>query len=312
MSRLMFQIRFIDRYELFKKMRAKHVADGGASVLNGVIAENAINLATDDTAANNAKAQHDTFDTLSKSSEKKFRARNVVLALVLKDHKACVQFLKKFYKKNIAKLGDWSVTVNGNKIAYPADFDNLKIAIVLFIDKHFLFPVGTSPLESFLTENTIDLAQNKIDINAAKTTHDEAEQDAIDSETARAQRDTLMETVIADTRLLGGFLVNHFTKNANKAGDWGFIIDNSPQGTKTRQGILNFGSSKVLTKLAKDGVLINESDFDIELYKGKTATGTPIILHPGVPFVITQGFGTVTLKNPNLEKKAAYQGVFHK
>ncbi|MFI5217904.1 MAG: hypothetical protein ACHQNT_00335 [Bacteroidia bacterium] len=313
MSRLIYPTEFLLQVRLFNKMNAKHTLDGAASILNIYLAENSIVLADDAAAVTAAGIAHDDAEQLGKDSEKLYKEADKLFKPAFAQHRKCVQFLKSFYKNNIGKLGDWGVTVNGKKIVYPKTVEEKITAIVALIDKHASFPAGTSPLEGFLTNNTdIDLTVNKANCTSALTHRQDAAQMAIDKETKYGERNALIDPVNTHSQGIGGFLKDNFAANPNKAGDWGYTIDNSPQGSIVRNGLVNIGSSKVLTNLVNEGVLINESEFDLELFKGKTASGTAIVLKPGKPFVITTGFGTVTLHNPNDEKKAAYQGVFHK
>src|SRR3982750_4344573 len=165
MARIVIPANFILRTELFKKVIDKDTADGAGSVIRGFMTENNIVLADDDTDVDAAIVIHKDFDKFDKASEKKTQDRNNLFDPVWEDHTTMVQLLKKFYKNNIAKLGDWDVEVNGNKIVYPADFINRRLTVLAFIAQHNSYAAGTSPLTSFLAEpgNKVDIAQNLID-----------------------------------------------------------------------------------------------------------------------------------------------------
>ncbi|MFI5218923.1 MAG: hypothetical protein ACHQNT_05485 [Bacteroidia bacterium] len=312
MARLIIPSEFILKTNLFALMKAKHTADGAGSILTPYLTENGINLVSDETRVTDAKTANTDFETFARDAEKLFKERNRLFAPVMKQHRKCVQFLKSLFKNNIGKLGDWGVTVNGKKIVYPVKVEDQIAAVVTFIDKHLSFPAGTSPLEGFLTGNPeINLTTNKANTLTAKTNHGDATQLNIDKETKRVERDALMEPITGHLTGIGAYIVDYFPANPNKAGDWGYTVDNSPQGTKVRVGFVNIGSAKVLNNLAIEGVLINNSEFDIEIFKGKVVSGTPVILQPGKPFLVVKGYGTATVRNPNGEKKAFYQGVFN-
>lgn len=314
MARLILPVRFQNQAELSTKVNTKHLADGAGSILNAVIAENAIDMAADAVAVTAALASHKIFDEKGKFAEKMFGESKRLFTPVFKQHRRCVQNLKSFYAKNISKLGDFGVTVNGKKIVYPTSVTQKMDAVVTFIDYHLGLPPGTSPLTNFLAEpsnSDINLVTNRANTLIAKTNHTDGAAANTVKETKRVERDNFMTLPIADYTINGNWLMNHFSTNPNKAGDWGFIVDTSPKGTKVRTGFVNISSQKTLTSLAIGGVLINQSDFDIEGFKGKTASGTPVILKPGKPLLIEKGMGTFTLRNPNAEKKAMYQGVFN-
>ncbi|MEP7168997.1 MAG: hypothetical protein ABI855_06455, partial [Bacteroidota bacterium] len=270
-----------------------------------------INLSTDATAVTNAKAQDVIFKKNEKDGEKRTRERNNLIDPAFKDHKLCAQYLKKRYVTNIGILGDWGITVNGNAIVYPVDFVAKQEAIIALITQHLTFAAGTSPLESFLRDNDIDLTVNQANAITALTKHTERNAMNIAKETARAERDNFINPVVDHLTIIGNYLIGHFPKNPNKAGDWGYTVDTSPQGTKIKSGVINFSSSKTLLNLAVGGVLTNTCEHNLNAFKGKTTTGTPMVLVPGQNFVIVKGFGTMTLQNPSNTAKGSYQGVFN-
>lgn len=314
MARLVIDPKFIYRTNLFKKVLAKDTADGAGSIIRAFMTENDIVLADDDTDVDDAIVFHNDFEQLEKDAEKKTKERDNLFDPVWEDHTKMVQFLKKFYKNNIAKLGDWGVEVNGKKIVYPADFVNRRLRVLAFIAKHNSFAVGTSPLTSFLAEadNDIDIAQNLTDATDALTPHDDAKQFAINAETKRADRDNLMDPVTDHIEMIGNFLVGHFPNNPRKAGDWGYTVDTSPKADATREGVINMGSPKKLSHLVVNSILLNTSAFPIEAYKGDEVIGEPIMIQPNIPFVIRRGWGKTTLRNPSDTQKASYKGTFNR
>ena len=315
MARIIFPVRFLDKVKLISDISAKHTADGVGSVLTSCFTQNDIAIADDLAASGNATTQHLTMQANGRSAEKLFKERDRLFNPVFTDHRGCVQFLKRLFAKNPALLGDWGVTVNGNKIVYPVDVQEKILAVLTFIAKHNDYPPGDSPLQVYLdlpANADVDLAQNSADASTANTNHTDAINLNNSKETARAQRDLLMETPIANYTIIGNYLVNLFRANPNTAGDWGFTIDSSPQGSKVRTGFVNISGTKTIASLVANSVLINNSDFNIEIYKGKTVSGPAVVLQPGKKFPITAGYGTLTIKNPSTEEKALYQGVFNK
>ena len=315
MARIIFPVRFFDQVKLVADISAKHVADGVSSVLAPCLTQNSIVIADDLAAAGSATTQHQAMKANGRSAEKLFKERDRLFNPVFADHRKMVQFLKRLYANNPGLLGDWGVTVNGNKVVYAVDVYNKILDVLVFIAKHNDYPPGDSPLQVYLdlpANSRVDIAQNSADASTASTNHTDATNLNNSKETARAERDSLMETPIANFTIIGNYLVGLFNTNPNAAGDWGFTIDTSPQGTIVRSGLVNISGTKTLHKLVANSVLINNSDFDIEIYKGKTATGPAVMLQPGKKFPVTTGYGTLTIKNPNTEDKALYQGVFNK
>lgn len=312
MARIKIPANFIKRTELFKNILAKDTADGATSVIRPFMTENGIVLADDDADVDSAIVINKEFEKLNRDSEEETKKRDNLFDPCFDDHKKMVQLLKKFYKNNIAKLGEWAVTVNGKKIVYPADFLNLRLAMMDFIAKHNSFPVGTSPLKSFLDENDIDIAQNLLDITAALAPHNKAIAFSNSAEEKRADRDVLMDPVTDNIEAIGNFLVGHFVKNPNKAGQWGFTIDTSPQGDVEREGVINMGSPKKLSSLVVNSILLNTSVHPIEAFRGDEAIGEPVMIQPNIPFVIRRGWGKTTLRNPSDTQKATYKATFNR
>jgi hypothetical protein len=212
-----------------------------------------------------------------------------------------VQLLKKFYKNNIAKLGDWDVTVNGNRIVYPVDFINRRLTVLAFIAKHNTYAAGTSPLTSFLAEpdNKVDIAKNLTDATNAKTPFDDAKQLAEDAETKRVDRDNLMDPVTDHIEMIGNFLIGHYPNNPNKAGDWGFTVDTTPQKPKVRITNLKISEQKKLTDVAIGGTLKNLGTNPVHIYKGSSITGTPFIVAVGQTLGMVKGFSRILIVNPS-------------
>lgn len=311
MARLILPVRFADKCELQGNVKTKDTADGGTSIIRPTMTDAGINLATDATAVTNAKAKDVLFKKNERDAEKRTQERNLLLDPAFKDHKLCAQYLKKRFVTNIAVLGDWGITVNGNTISYPVDFVGKQEAVLALIDYHLTFAAGTSPLDSFLTDNAIDLTVNRANAVTALTKHTERNAMNSTKETARVDRDNFINPVMDHLIIIGNYLIGHFPKNPNKAGDWSYTVDTSPQGSKIRSGLINFSSSKTLFSLAIGGVLTNTCEHRLSAFKGKTTTGTPINLEPGQNFVITKGFGTMTLQNPSNTEKGSYQGIFN-
>jgi len=299
MSRLISPVRFVDWTDLFKKMKAKHTADGAASILIAFLTENNIDLTLDENAVTAAEAFHILFDKKEKEAERIYEKRDVLFNPAWEEHTRCAQYLKKFHFKNIQKLGDYGITVNGKKIVYPVDFDNRKIALVALADKHFSFvPVTDSPLHKFITdpENDIDLAQNKLDANEAKAQHDLAEQANRDKEEHRIDRDNAMNPVKVNLEKTGVFIMGHYPKNPKKAGDWGFVVDDSPRAPKLRITKLKLSEAKTITGVTIGGTL-TVVEGSVKVYKGKTQTGTATVLNAGQQMGITKGNSVITAVN---------------
>mgnify|MGYP001293248814 CR=1 FL=1 len=313
MARINFPKRFAEKTSLQVKVKAKHDADALTSVLIPYIAEQGIDMTVDATATTNAVTANTNFQAAEKLSEELSQKRDNLFDKVFSDHEGEVQFLKKLFRNNVSKLGEWGVTVdNRGRIHYPPDFVGRAAAVQTFITKHNSFPVGTSPLKPYLDENGISLVTNKTNTTTASTAHNDfLTQDALKEQYVE-QRDTLFAPVEAHIRGIGQFLIGLFHNAPKKAGQWGFVVDDSPQADKVRDGIVKFSSTKTLQQLAIGKDIINTGSIPLKLFKGKTAAGAPIVMNPGDKFTIVRGYGTSTLKDESATQDGTYEATFLK
>ena len=313
MARIKFPTDLTGLVKLNDKVIAKDTADGPASIIRAFLLENGIVLANDATALTDAQDADNIFSQAEKDGEEFSGERDNLFDPAWEDHIGTVQYLKKFYKNNIQKLGEWGVTVDGRgHINYPPDFTGRTVCVLALIAKHDSFPVGASPLKAYLEENEIDLAVNKTNTNDAVTADANfATQNAL-KEQKREERDTLSAPVAGHLRGTGQFLMEHFHKTPKKAGQWGYIVDDSPQADKIRDGVVPAATSKVLKSLNVGKEFINKSTKPLNLFAGETATGTPVVLQGGRAFVVIRGFGSMTVVNPDEEVDVAYEAVFNR
>ena len=312
MARMNFPNTFAGVVKLFKAVKKKYDAEAGASKLQPFLDEDGIDMTADETAVDAAAAANTDFEKAEKTAEKQVAARNVLFDPTFVFLEGAVQSLKKLYRRNPHKLGDWAVTVHGaNRIVYPPDFLARRLLVLAFIAKHQTFPPADSPLRPYLEENDIDIVQMKADATDALPLHEDFElQDGI-KEQKRAERDGLIGPIEEHLRGEGQWLVNLFEKNPKKAGDWGFEVDDSPQADKIREGVIPAATSKVLRNLDVGKDFLNKGSTPLNLFPGASGTGTPIVLPAGKKFTVVRGFGIMTVVNPDNSQDGAYQGEFN-
>ena len=314
MARIIYASDYVSQRKLFDNASAKHTADGVASILITMLAENNINLANDALAA----ASADTHETQrlkhGRQAESFEQAAKLTVKALTKNVRAIVQNLKKFYVSDIQKLGAWGATVNGNRVVIPATPDDLKTLIDAIITKHasYVLP-DVSPLAVFLQQNpTINLAQMSLDAQQAIDDNDAAAAERIQKESRKQQRDVLWNPVMAHLRKIGGFIVNTFVGKEKKAGDWGYTIDDSPRAPVKRATKVPLLSSKTSSGVVIGSTFENEGATVLHVYTGKSTTGTPIIVPAGEMLGMTKGFSTITVVNPDTLKAGKYTVLIHR
>lgn len=308
MARFDYPEEFLKQVDLFKDVKIKHDADGPASVLNPYLAQQGINLVTDLTNANNAVAQNKLFENAAKDAEDDTQDRNDLFNPVFDNMVGGFQFLKKLYRGNPAELGHWGATVNGSAIVYPADF--LK-RIDLFTDykaKHDSYPGDTSPLNPYLTVNTIEMDGDETDAAAALAKHKLAKQTEKDAEDYREERDNLFNPIMDHVRGMGQYLKGLYLKNPKHVGKWGYVVDDSPRDPKFRESTILPGVPKTIYAVKLNSQVENTGSVDLLLHKGKEVGTTPHNLPPEMRFTVKRGWGTMTVQNldPSQEGKIGY------
>ncbi|HLG34772.1 MAG TPA: hypothetical protein VI757_07835 [Bacteroidia bacterium] len=313
MARIKFPNTFAGVVKLFRDFKKKYDAEAGASKAQPYLDEHAIDPAADALVVDDAEEANKNFDEKEKLAEEKSEKRDDLFDPRFAEHEGEVQHLKKLFRGNVTKLGQWSVQVDARgRVIYPPDFSARASGVLLFIDKHDSFPPGTSPLQPYLNENDVDIAASEVDVNSAITVHDEFKTAERDREEFRAERDGLMAPIEEHLRGIGQYFIGLFPKNPKKAGQWGYEVDDSPQADKTRDGVIKFSSIKTLQQLALGTEIINTGSIPWKLFRGKTATGVPVVMNPGGKFIIVRGYGTSTLQNEHPSQDGAYQATFNK
>jgi len=314
MPRIIYASDYLSQRKLSDNVTAKHTADGAASPLIAMLAENSIDLAADAIAA----GQADTHETQrlkhSRNAETFEQAAKLAVRGLTKNVRAIAQMFKKFYADDIQKLGAWSITVNGKRIVIPTTPDDLKTLIEAIKAKHATFiPPSGSPLTVFLQENTkIDLALMVADAAQAITDNDAAEAERQQKESRKQQRDTLWNPVMGHMRIIGSFIVGVFKGREKKAGDWGYTVDDSPRAPKLETVRLIAASTKTKSSIVIGGTFTNVGATALHVYRGKTTTGTPTIVPPGEQLGMTAGYSTITVVNPDTLLPGKYTVLVHK
>ena len=312
MARINFPNEFAAVVKLFGKVKSKDDADAASSVIKPYVTEQGIDLAADETALTAAVAANDAFDAAAKDAEKLSEQRDNLFDVPWKDTEGCVQFLKKLFRNNVSKLGDWHITVDGRgRINYPSDFSARARLVLAFISKHSSYTPPTSPLQPYLDENDIDIARHKLDVEAAQVAHDDFVAADELKEMKREERDTTLAPLTTHVRGIGQFLVGLYDKNPKKAGAWDFEVDDSPQANKVRDGQVNPGATKTLINLVVGKVFRNIGSVPMNIYRGGSAEGTPVVLNAGASFTVVRGYGKMTIINPSDTTKAVYEGEFN-
>lgn len=307
MARLIFPEAFDQVRELQRLIRAKHVADGGTSVLIPILTEKAINLDVDLNTMTDANGHNVLAKKFERESENHVQTRNLRFDVVMAHTRSEVQFLKAFYKPNVQALGDWGVPVdNGKKINYPPQFTELVKIVRAIKVKHESYAGATSPLTPFLTEQGINIntdATNTTLAEADETSHLDSDRDA---EEETQLRITLSNAVITNMHTIADYLMKLFKGKEKKLGEWGFMVDDSPKAPKLQKVTVLPSETKTTAGIVIGGTLTNTGTVSIKVYKGKTATGDFTTVAPNDKLGMIKGFSAITTVNTSTLVKATF------
>ncbi len=305
MARINYPETFLRLIELFFNIKARHDAEGEGSPLIPFLAKQEIDIEADQKATNSAKTKDKLFDEKEREAEKLTRQRDKLFKPIFGLMKKELQFLKKFYVGNIKELGDWGVTVDGERIVYPHEFEELSQLFKDIKTMHESFkPDNTSPLQPFLHKYDIDLEAQLKKLSDAENKHNLRNQAQRDAEDLREDRDNFFNPVLEHMRLIGQYLKGLNIENPKELGDWGYEVDDSPRDPRFRESTIAPGTTKVIWGLKLNTQAENTGSIDLLLHKGKQSAVTiirastePHKLPPEMRFTIKRGWGTITVQN---------------
>lgn len=300
MARINFPNTFAGLVKLFTDFKAKYDAEAGASVTQPFLDEQSIDPTADEAAVTDAVAANTVFSKAEKDGEEFSEQRDDLFDPVFKDHTGCVQFLKKLFRGNVTKLGEWGQTVDARgRVSYPPDFMGRTIVVKDLITKHGSFPVGTSPLLPYLTENSISLTTNATDVTNAVTAHNNfLAQDSLREE-KREERDTKIAPVEEHLRGIAQFLVGLFSKTPKKAGQWGFEVDDSARPSQESIKKIPVSGIKTVRNVDVGSLLTNNGPQSVTILPGTGEKGGAVTVLAGKKLLIAKTFGTLTVQNPS-------------
>lgn len=300
MARVNFPNNFSKLAKLFTDFKTKYDAEAGASVTQPFLDEQGIDPTADEAAVTAAVAANTAFLKAEKDAEELSEQRDDLFDPVFKDHVGCVQFLKKLFRGNATKLGEWGQTVDARgRVVYPPDFTGRVTVVNDLIAKHQSFAPPASPLQPYLDENDIDLTANKVSATSAVTAHNDFLAKSATKEEQRELRDTTMAPVEAHLRGIGQILVGLFHKTPHKAGQWGFVIDDSARPSQPSIKKIPISGIKTVHNVDVGTLLTNNGPQSVSVLPGTGEKGGAVTVQAGKKMLVGKTFGTLTVQNPS-------------
>jgi hypothetical protein len=305
MARVAEPTSFYEQTILFLQIKSKHDADGAASVLNILLAEQNIDLAADDVARAQAVVADTKQSKEFKQAEELREARDQLFTPIFSNHKNMVQFLKTLYKPNYKKLGDWGVEVVGSaRIVYPHRFADRINSVQVFVKKFNSLPPAENPIILYLANHPEVAMPTLAQLDTILAIHNDFEQIYKNVEAATEERNALWQPVMAHVRIIADYLKKLFNLNPNKLGRYGFVVRAKRKMTKVRNTNIKLGHKKVISSAVIGGKLFNRGNTELKIYKGRKEEGTPLIVSPGESIYITKGYSSMTIVNSSTTEAA--------
>jgi hypothetical protein len=310
MARLIIPEDFTSQVTLLTNIVAQNTALGAQSPLTAFLTQQGIVLATDVIAGTTAQTHETSRALLSKQSENYRQLRDNYFETPWSTVTGSAQFLKSFYKGNTKQLGNWGITItDSGKINYPPAFADRAAIFTTFAQKVQSYTPATNPLQPYLLQQNIDMVKNAGLVQQAVTGNTSFTAAAQHSENETELRNQVWNPVLEHIKTIGNFLMKLYANNQKALGNWGFVVDDSPQKPKLRTSKIKPGATAVFNALVIGGTLTNIGTVELHIYRGKTTAGTPDIVHAGEQFGIMKGYSIITVMNPSTLIEAKFTAL---
>jgi len=207
----------------------------------------------------------------------------------------------------------WGIPISAlGKITYPTDEGGKLELVDTFWSYQGSLPVGTSPLDSFIAINEIDVPKILTNIANAKTVFASLLLNITAEQQETGERDRIWAPVWKNAKRIGGYLMKLYVLNTKMVCDWGFNVVDAGKKQSLRTSNLILGSKMTVLNVIPGSTLSNLGTNDLHIYKGKTTNGNPIVVKAGEFLGILKGFTTITVVNPSIVVAGKFSTMVHR
>jgi len=306
MPRALIPSPFQQKITLLDAIKAQIDLDGPTGLLVVMLANKGIDIDADVATGVIAMAYDTSFKALRKTSQNLRQQSKAAIKKISKDTTGSFQNLKSLFEPNFKSVGDWGATISDSgKFTYPTDSVGWMDLFSLMKTKNdsYISP-AISPLLSYVTTNNISLTGNATNGAAALVKQTDSATATLNSETARQKRDSEFAPVLAHIRAIVKFLKKLYPNNVKMLGAYGITVILSKKVAKIRKVRIFAGLSKLKVKLVLNSIVSITGNAGIKIYKGKTISGTPILLGPGTKWTTIKGYSIVCMENASTTENA--------
>jgi hypothetical protein len=102
------------------------------------------------------------------------------------------------------------------------------------------------------------------------------------------------------------FLMTLYPDNVKQLGLYGITVVLMPKTAKVRKVKILFGQVKLSVKLILNSIITVAGTEGINIYKGKTVSGTPVLIPAGGKWLTTKGYSIVCIENTSTINDALF------
>jgi hypothetical protein len=307
MARLIIPDDFASQLTLLTNIAAQNTALGANSPITSFLTQQGI-VSTADVTAGTAAQTHETNRALlSKQSENYRQLRDNNFKMPWQVLTGSIQFLKQFYKGNTKELGNWGIAItDSGKVNYPPAFIDRVAVFTAFAQKVASFTPAANPLKPYFTQQVVDMTKAATQVTQATTSNNSFNTASQQSENETELRNQFWLPVLNHIKTIGNFLMKLYANNPKALGNWGFVVDDSTRKPTLRTTKLKLGEQITNNSVVIGSTFTNIGEGDLHLYRGKTTTGTPVMIHKGEQYGIMKGYSAITVVNPSILIEGKY------
>lgn len=299
MSRIVRSVTFTKKITLQKACYKKHKNDGVNSIVTPYLVVNNIDFVADVAKGVEAVAHDVDAKSLLGESEKATQDRDNEFEPVWKETLAWGQFLKKLFKNNTKQLTDWGFPIETSGIIkYPSPFAERVVISEAAITKNNSYPAGTSPLQTYITNNNNDITALSTNITNALAFDIDRKEFKKESVKAIQDRNKAFAQPYINLLGIGNYLMTLFPTTPKDVGLWGYDEVDTKLPEKVRTVTLQPLRKKVITSIVLGTELTNTGKKDLIVAAGKKGLGTPTTVAPGESIGMNKGCSSIVVTNP--------------
>ncbi len=282
----------------YATLDAKNTAGAGHSAIQPLISKYGWNMANLLTSRNLADGFEADRITATNDARINYQICYSDLKNVEPHLRGMFNFIKVLNAPNYTQGKDWGADINANgKTTMPIDAHDLYLAFQICLAKHNSYPVGTSPLLPYLTEQGIDLTADGIIWHNLEGHYQLFYIDQDNALTLLVSRDNAFAPCLDVMVKCKEFLVILKSQNLRTLTEWGFIVNGAkPQETIQVSTILQ-GESKIINRIVVGSIFTNLSAGKVTITNGRVPNGKEVTIVAGGTFTIKKGYTSSLVTN---------------